>query len=222
MTQARQRKVAILFGLMLLLMLGTLQISAQNATGKINGYISDATGAIMPGVNVEATNVSTNYKFPATTDETGHYQILDLPVGTYDLSVQQAGFKAFQRTGVVIDAATNNRVDVQLEVGTATEQVTVSGIAPQVDTSMATVGSTIDRKQISDLPLNGRDVGRLVTLAPGTNNYSNVNWWGFPTTFVTSNGSYFQNRGTEWLLNRRTFQLDICEFRDAASESGRS
>lgn len=203
MAKISRRKVSILLGL--LLALCAPRLVAQNATGTIEGYVSDSTGAAMPGVHLAVTNVSTNYKFLATADSSGYYQVMDLPVGTYSVNVQHPGFKAFERTGIVVDAATHNRVDVQLQVGSTSEQVTVTGEAPQVDTTSATVGETIDGKQISDLPLNGRDPGRLVTLAPGTNNYSNVNWWGFPTTFVTSNGSYFQNRGTEWLLDGGLF-----------------
>jgi hypothetical protein len=178
---------------------------AQNATGTIEGYVTDSSGAVIPGVSLTATSESTNQSYPAVTDTAGHYAILDLPVGTYRLKSTNSGFKASERTNIVVYAATNNRVDVSLQVGSANETVTVSGLPPQVNTTSATVSDTITEKQIADLPLNGRDVGSLVTLAPGTNNYSNVNWWGFPTTFITSNGSYFQNRGTEWLLDGGLF-----------------
>lgn len=191
--------------LIAILLLLPLQGRTQNATGTIEGYVADSTGAIVPGVSLKATDTATSQKYAATTDASGHYQFQDLPVGTYGVKVAQNGFRGFERTGIVVYAATHNRVDVQLQVGSATETVTVSGLPPQVNTTSATVDTTITEKQISDLPLNGRDAGSLVTLAPGTNNYSNVNWWGFPTTFITSNGSYFQNRGTEWLLDGGLF-----------------
>lgn len=177
----------------------------QNATGTIEGYVMDSSGAVVPGANLKATNDATNQSYSAVTDGSGHYAILDLPVGTYALKVDHGGFKTFEHGDIIVHAASNNRVDASLQVGTASQTVTVSGLPPQVNTTSPTVGATITEQQIADLPLNGRDVGSLVTLAPGTNNYSNVNWWGFPTTFITSNGSYFQNRGTEWLLDGGLF-----------------
>jgi hypothetical protein len=205
MTQRKLWRTAALFVVCLLGAFGVGNVEAQNASGTIEGYVTDSSGAVIPLVNVSGINVQTGYSFSATSDSTGYYKILNLPVGDYKVAVNHAGFKAFERTGVRVDATTHNRVDVQLQVGSTAEQVTVTSSAPQVDTSSSTVGATIDSKQISDLPLNGRDAGALVTLAPGTNNYSNVNWWGFPTTFITSNGSYFQNRGTEWLLDGGLF-----------------
>lgn len=178
---------------------------AQNATGTIEGYANDPAGAVVPGVDIDAISVSTNQMYKAVSDASGHYEILDLPVGTYSVKASHEGFKAFEQTNIIVYAASNNRVDVHLQVGSTTETVTVSGLPPQVNTTSPTVNDTITQKQIADLPLNGRDAGSLVTLAPGTNNYSNVNWWGFPTTFITSNGSYFQNRGTEWLLDGGLF-----------------
>jgi hypothetical protein len=197
---------AIVFVVCFLISFGGIgRIEAQNAAGTVQGYITDSSGAVIPSVSLSAINVSTGYSFSATSDASGYYKLLNLPVGDYKVSVIHAGFKAFERTGIRVDATTNNRVDVQLQIGSTGEQITVTSATPQVDTSSSTVGATINSKQISDLPLNGRDPGALVTLAPGTNNYSNVNWWGFPTTFITSNGSYFQNRGTEWLLDGGLF-----------------
>jgi hypothetical protein len=177
----------------------------QNATGAIEGYLSDSSNAMIPGVTLLAANVATNQQYKADSDASGHFAFLELPVGTYEVRVSRAGFKDFTQTGVTVYANSHNRVDIALQVGSTTDTVHVSGLPPQVNTTSPTVDSTITEKQITDLPLNGRDAGSLVTLAPGTNNYSNVNWWGFPTTFITSNGSYFQNRGTDWLLDGGLF-----------------
>lgn len=182
-----------------------LPARGQNATGTIEGYVTDVSGAVIPGGALEAINVATNQAYKAVSDETGYYIFLDLPVGSYQVSATKEGFKSTTQAGIFVYAASHNRVDLSLQVGSTTETVQVSGLAPQVNTTSPTVDAVITQKQIADLPLNGRDAGSLVTLAPGTNNYSNVNWWGFPTTFITSNGSYFQNRGTEWLLDGGLF-----------------
>ena len=201
----RGTRYNVLFAAMALLVIFPILGRTQNATGTIEGYVTDTTGATVPTARLKATDISTNQSMTATSDGTGHYQFLNVPVGTYALTVEQSGFKTFERTGIIVHAAVNDRVDASLQVGSANETITISGLSSQVDTTSATVGTTITEKQITDLPLNGRDAGSLVTLAPGTNNYSNVSWWGFPTTFVTSNGSYFQNRGTEWLLDGGLF-----------------
>lgn len=206
MTRCKTLTAIFLSGaIVALLLLFVLPMQGQNATGTIEGYLTDTSGAVIPGAALGAVNIATNQKYNAESDASGHYAFLDLPVGTYEVKVNQQGFKAFSRSGIVVYAGSHNRVDVILDVGSSSETVHVSGLPPQVNTTSPTVDSTITAKQIQDLPLNGRDAGSLVTLAPGTNNYSNVNWWGFPTTFITSNGSYFQNRGTDWLLDGGLF-----------------
>lgn len=203
----RHRVIAALFPIAIIsvLLLFAFPAHSQNATGTIEGYLSDSSGAMIPGAALQAVNTATNQQYRAESDASGHYEFLDLPVGSYDVKATREGFKAFSRSGIVVYAASHNRVDVRLEVGSTAETIHISGLPPQVNTSSPTVDATITEKQIQDLPLNGRDAGSLVTLAPGTNNYSNVNWWGFPTTFITSNGSYFQNRGTDWLLDGGLF-----------------
>lgn len=199
------RRVGLWCALMSIVLLAALPLAAQNATGTIHGYVIDPSGAVTAEVRVTAVDVLTNQSRTAMSDQTGHYQFVDLPVGEYQVRAERAGFKMLDRQGIIVHAATNNRVDLQLEIGQTTEQVTVSGSVTQVDTQSAEVGETITGKQIQDLPLNGRDTGALVSLVPGANGYSNVSWWGFPTTFVTSSGSFFQNRGTEWLLDGGLF-----------------
>jgi hypothetical protein len=191
--------------LLLVVFFAALPLGAQSATGVIQGYVLDPTGAVTAEVKVTATNVLTNQTRSTMSDETGRYQFVELPVGEYQIRAEKTGFKLLERTGIILHAATNNRVDLQLTVGQTSEQVTVTDTATQVDTQTAEVGATITGKQIQDLPLNGRDTGSLVSLVPGANGYQSVSWWGFPTTFVVSSGSYFQNRGTEWLLDGGLF-----------------
>jgi hypothetical protein len=180
-------------------------LRAQIDTATIEGYITDPSGGVVPSASVVAINEQTHQTISAKSDTTGNFQILEVPVGTYSVNASATGFKKSDASNVIVHAGTHNRVDFHLQLGSTTETVTVTGGATQVDTQTAEVSETVTERQIEDLPLNGRDPGTLVELIPGNNGYSNVSWWGFPTTFVTSSGTYFQNRGTDWLLDGGLF-----------------
>src|SRR5262245_49129306 len=98
---------------------------AQTDRGTITGTVSDATGAVIPGVAIEAKNVQTGAVYQAGSSETGNYTLVQLPAGTYELSAVLPGFKKFVRTGVIVSVATALRVDVTLQVGAEDESVTV-------------------------------------------------------------------------------------------------
>jgi Carboxypeptidase regulatory-like domain len=186
-----------------LVFMNSVAARPQGATtnGTITGFVSDSSGSVIVNASVTATNVLTGQATTKQTDSMGRYEFVDLPFGNYDVRAEHPGFETTLHSGVVVHADSNNRVDFALAVGSESQQVTVSAAAVQVNTETAEVGETITSKLITDLPLNGRDAGSLVTLTPGNSGYQMVNWWGFNTTFVTAGGSYFQNRSTEWLLD---------------------
>jgi hypothetical protein len=207
MKKAERRKT-LLYGFLTtvgLLFLGGVGATSQNVTATISGFVTDSTGSAIPEATVTATNILTNNTISKHSDETGHYEFVDLSVGGYKVSVEKPGFKRYERAGLTLHAGNNYRVDAPMVVGSMTEEVTVNAQAAQVNTISAEVGETITERSIVDLPLNGRDVGQLISLTPGANGYANVNWWGFNTTFVTTGGSWFQNRGTDWLLDGGLF-----------------
>src|SRR5262249_57055891 len=113
------------------------------------------------------TNVGTGQNRTATTDASGGYVFTLLPVGNYSLAVEQSGFRKCERSGIVVQANENVRVDVGLEVGNVQETVTVEALASVVDTRAATLNHTVDSKRVIELPLNGRNPADLVLLAPG-------------------------------------------------------
>ena len=100
-----------------------LSALAQTDRGTLTGTVSDATGAVVPGVSIEARNAQTGAVYQAGSSETGNYTLAQLPAGTYEVSGTLPGFRRFVRTGVIVSVATVLRIDVTLEVGASGESV---------------------------------------------------------------------------------------------------
>jgi hypothetical protein len=149
---------------------------AQNENGSFSGYVFDAQHGVVPNATVTATEHDKKIPYKAMTDEQGHYSIVDVPPGTYDISVSAAGFKSTVQTGVALHV--NDKValpDFSLTVGTVTETVTVSSeAAAQLDTQGAQLGDTVENTQMENLAVNGRSPLSLVTLTPGVSSQVNV------------------------------------------------
>ena len=143
-------------------------------TGRISGVVTDPSGAVIPGVEVTATNTGTGVTQSVVTDLKGFYEFASLAIGTYDIDVQRQGFVHFHQTGLVIDANSALVVDLKLTLGAATEQVTVTSAAVHVETSSTQMGEVIEATKITAVPLNGRSYTNLLALQPGVAPYSNV------------------------------------------------
>ena len=102
-----------------------VSIAQVRDTASILGNVSDAQAAMVPGANIVLTNAGTGQVRTATTDASGGYSFPLLPVGSYNLAVEQAGFRKYERRGIVVQANENARIDVNLEVGSVQETVTV-------------------------------------------------------------------------------------------------
>jgi hypothetical protein len=137
------------------------------ATGQINGAATDASGAFLPGVTIEATNSATGAVRTAVTGTDGLYTIPLLPPGDYTVKATLQGFRVSQRDGVRVTVTETSRISFQLEVGQLSETITVTAEATLVETSNATHGIVIDEQKIVELPLNGRNFTQLGTLIPG-------------------------------------------------------
>lgn len=137
------------------------------ATGAIAGIVADDQGAVMPGVTIEVTNVATNLVRAATTDKDGHYTVLQLAPGRYQVKATLPGFKVAVRDGVTVTVESTARVDLSMSVGGIQEAVTVTADAPLVETRSATLGTVVDQEKVVELPLNGRNFTQLGTLMPG-------------------------------------------------------
>jgi hypothetical protein len=137
------------------------------ASGSITGAVTDASGALVPGVTIEVTNTATNQMRTAVTEADGHYTVRQLTPGPYIVKATLSGFKTILREGVTVAVETASRVDLQMTMGALEESVTVTADAPLIDTRTATLGTVIDEKKIVELPLNGRNFTQLGTLMPG-------------------------------------------------------
>ncbi len=152
---------------------------AQSDRGTMTGTVSDSTGAVIPNVPVQAKNAATGIVYDGATSSTGNYTISQLPVGSYQISVTAPGFKAYTRTGLTIEVAQVLRVDITLEVGAATESVTVSAAASLLNTETGDVRHDIHSDTLNELPILGigasqagssgiRNPNAMVNLIPGT------------------------------------------------------
>ncbi len=149
----------------LLLAIISSTVSAQTF-GTVTGEVKDATGASVAGAAITVRNTATNGIRNAVTNDEGVYTIPALVPGLYDIKAEKSGFKVAQRTGVELQVQQTARVDFALTVGQVSETVEVSSTAPLLSTEDATVGTVIEQKRITDLPLNGRNFFSLVALSP--------------------------------------------------------
>jgi len=140
---------------------------AQSSTATLQGLISDPTSAAVPGAAVTIANTATNISRRFTTADSGFYSFPLLPPGSYRLEVAKAGFKPATRDQILLQVSDRVSLDLKLEVGAATERVTVDATAPLVNTTNATLGQVIENRRIIELPLNGRDPFSLAALSPG-------------------------------------------------------
>jgi len=142
--------------------------NAQTLYGSLVGSVQDQSGAAVPGVAVTISNRGTGQTFETKTDESGRYDVVNLAPGAYDLKVVGTGFRAFAKTGINVSANTVARQDVQLELGSMTEQITVQADVAQIQTDKADTHTTISSQAISQMPLPGyRNYQSLMNLVPG-------------------------------------------------------
>jgi hypothetical protein len=156
-----------LFCFLLLVLTAPLAVKAQQYSGTITGTVTDPSGAAIAGAAVTATNTGNNASYSTTTSEQGVYSFAQLPVGVYNIVVKQGSFKEFTTKAVEVHVSTTTEVNVKLEMGAASEMITVEASAVQVQTATAEVGEVVDGRQVRELPLNGENFMGLVTLSPG-------------------------------------------------------
>ena len=139
-----------------------LSTFAQSDRGTITGTVSDPAGAVVAAAAIEAKNVATGAVYQAASSATGNYTIAQLPAGAYQLSITVPGFKKFIRNGLVVEVAGTLRIDAALEVGTASESVTVTEVASQLKTEGGEVSHNVSTDTLNNLPILtlGRRSGR--------------------------------------------------------------
>src|SRR5258706_6813218 len=157
---------------LLLLLCFSAALWAQT-TGSITGTVHDTSGAVIANVQVTVSNLAKGINRTTPSNSAGEYLVAGLGQGTYDITVTAEGFKKFEAKGVVLDVAQKSRVDVSLEVGATTAQITVEGsTVAQVETQSSDLTGVVTGKEISQLELNGRNFTQLIPLVPGVSNQS--------------------------------------------------
>ena len=148
------------------LLLGLLCAAAAwgQAVSQISGTVHDTSGAVVPGVEVAATQTSTGFKRSAITDENGVYVLPNLPIGPYRLEVAKTGFRTYVQTGIDLQVDSNPLVPVTLAVGDVSQTVQVEANAALVETQRLGVGTVMENQRILELPLNGRTPTDLIFL----------------------------------------------------------
>jgi len=162
----RWRFVFIALGILLLLVSRT-QSAAQTNTGEIQGVVTDPLGGVLPGATVVAVHVASGFRSERISDTSGRFFIAALPVGDYAISVSLDGFKAVTRTDVVLRVGQRLDLPITLPLGNRSENVTVTGVTPLLQTANAEVSDIIDNRQVAQLPLNGRQFLQLAQLSDG-------------------------------------------------------
>src|ERR1700733_7005429 len=180
---------------------------AQTFRGTIQGTVTDSTGAALVGATVTIHNVDTGIDRITQTNNDGSYLVPELQIGAYTVTVTMSGFQKAVTTGVVVDVASEKRIDAVLKPGQVNQQITVAGEdLPQVDSTNDTLGGTLTQDTVKDLPVNGRDYTKLIYLTPGVA--------GSPDQISDSPGSYgtFSMNGARGRSNN--FLLDGTDMND--------
>ena len=141
--------------------------SAAQATGQLSGVVADPTGSVIPKAKVELISAATAQVRTATSGGDGSYLFPLVAPGTYQVRTSVVGFKTSLVQNVEVQVNGTTHLDIKLEIGATSQEVTVTGAAPLVETSNATLGNVVNEESVVDLPLNGRNFAQLGTLIPG-------------------------------------------------------
>lgn len=141
---------------------------AQVTTAEVLGVVTDASGGVLPGVTLTATNVGTGFTRSAVSNEKGRYALLSLPLGAYKFTATIGGFSTVVREGVTLTLGQSAALDFKMSPANVSETITVVGDAPLIPTTNGAIGKTLSTQEIDSVPSLGRNYMNLVTLAPGT------------------------------------------------------
>ena len=155
---------------------------AQSGTARVTGLVTDPSGAIIPGALVQMTQTGTGLVRTTVTNSDGTYVLPELPAGPYQLQVKKEGFQGYIQSGIVLEVATTPTLNVSLQVGAVTQEVTVESDAAIIETHSAALGQVVNQQEVVAMPLNQRDPMQLLTFtpaalnAPGASNNTSMNF----------------------------------------------
>jgi outer membrane receptor protein involved in Fe transport len=184
------------------------EATAQGSTASINGTVHDSSGGVVPDVEVTLTNTQTNVERRGATNAAGVYVFLNIVPGEYRLQTSKTGFKTSRMTAFTLAVNQTATFDFTLDVGEVTQEITVEGSVVELQSSTAELGAVVERQQVLDLPLNGRNFTQLLSLTPGVSPVSvgqnadgffAINTAGSSFTFPSINGQ--TNRSNFYMLD---------------------
>ena len=175
---------------LMLLGLATVPAPAQ-VTAAISGQVKDTSGAAVRGATITVKSREMGAERVVTSDDTGNFRLLSLPLGLQEIKAEKEGFKAAVRTGINLEVGQEAVVDLRLEVGAVTETIIILEEAAVVNVTTASVSGMVGERNVKELPLNGRSFDNLIALNPGAINYTSLK---SPNT-TTSDGSSFSVAG---------------------------
>jgi hypothetical protein len=199
--------VAAMLGL---IALGNCPVFAQGFSAALTGTVRDVSGAVLAGAAVTVKHIDTGLTRTAQADSSGSFSVQSLPVGQYEVTAEKMGFRKEVRSGITLAVAQQAVVDLTLQVGSIDQQVTVTGEAPLVNTTVSSTSGLISESQVKDLPLNGRSFDQLITLNTGTaNNTSNLlngAWNSFSVAGKRPESNRYIINGIDWVGGNATGQ----------------
>ena len=151
----------------LLTVLGSFEVDAQQITGSIRGAVVDPSGAVVQSAAVSAQQTETGLTRTAITDRDGAYVLVELPIGHYQIRAEAKGYQKYLQEGISLDVNQTATVNVHLKLGAETQQVEVKADSQLVQSTVSSLGQTVMEREILDLPLDGRNFSQLGTLQPG-------------------------------------------------------
>lgn len=199
-----------------LLTLGLTVVAYAQTSSSLSGAVTDPSGAGVAQANVVVRNVDTGMERAATTDASGRFQVLALPVGNYRVTAAKSGFSVEIRAGIHLVVGQDATADLRLSVGQVQQQVTVNADAQAVSLTTADISGLVGEREVKDLPLNGRSFDELLTLNPGIVNFTaeKTGGVGVSNSTVGNNFAVSGNRPQQNL-----FLLNGIEFTGAAENN---
>ena len=212
----RLRSAVLIFAAVLALLALAPGASAQVAQAGMTGVVNDSSGAAVSSAMVSAKDVETGLMRSTTTNSFGRYELPDLEVGAYEVTVSKDGFQTLVRGGIVLVVGQQAEIDFALKVGAVTEQVTVSANTPVVSVTTTDISGVVGEQQVKDLPLNGRSYDLLMLLDPGVVNFTweKTGGTGISNSTTANNFAVAGNRPQQNL-----FLLNGIEFSGAAENN---
>ena len=162
-----QKRKRVLYTASLFLLCGVPAAQAQAVFGNIAGTVRDPSGSAIVAAKVIVTDIGKGIEYPNVTNESGNYSQTHLILGVYQVRVEASGFQSYLQKNVIVEADSTTQVNLTLTIGSVGETVSVSSEVPVLKTERADVSDTITQKQVSELPVFGRDLSRLYFLVPG-------------------------------------------------------